>query len=121
MSKTALVVDDSVTIRKLVGATLKKAGFEVVEAPNGAEGLARAKQGAFTLVITDLNMPVMDGIELIRALRAEPAYKFTPVVFLTTEIEESKRDDARAAGATAWVQKPFTPEKVLAVVQRIAA
>jgi two-component system, chemotaxis family, chemotaxis protein CheY len=120
VSKVALVVDDSMTIRRLVGMTLKKIGYEVVEAENGRDGLTKAKATAFSLIITDLNMPIMDGLELIRALRSEPQHKFTPVVFLTTEIEESKREDARAAGATAWIQKPFHAEKVLAVVQRIA-
>lgn len=122
MSKRALVVDDSLTIRRLVGQLLKNNGFEVVEAQNGKDAADKVKVDAtFTLVITDLNMPVMDGIEFIRELRAVPQYKFVPVIFLTTETDTVKREDARAIGATAWIVKPFAPEKVLAVVQRIAA
>lgn len=122
MSKRALVVDDSLTIRRLVGQLLKNNGFEVVEAQNGKEAADKAKADpTFSLVITDLNMPVMDGIEFIRELRSVPDYKFVPVIFLTTESDTVKREDARAIGATAWIVKPFAPEKVLAVVQRIAA
>lgn len=122
MSKRALVVDDSLTIRRLVGQLLKNNGFEVVDAQNGKEAADKAKADpTFSLVITDLNMPVMDGIEFIRELRSVPDYKFVPVIFLTTESDTVKREDARAIGATAWIVKPFAPEKVLAVVQRIAA
>ena len=122
MSKRALVVDDSLTIRRLVGQLLKNNGFEVVDAQKGKEAADKAKADpTFSLVITDLNMPVMDGIEFIRELRSVPDYKFVPVIFLTTESDTVKREDARAIGATAWIVKPFAPEKVLAVVQRIAA
>ena len=120
MSKNALVVDDSLVIRKLVSQTVQGAGFAVVQAANGKEALELARGQAFALVITDLNMPVMNGLELIKELRAQPDHRFTPIVFLTTEVDEQLRAEARAAGATAWIQKPFHPEKVLSVVQRIA-
>ena len=121
MSKNALVVDDSLVIRKMVSQTLQAAGFAVVQAANGKEAADLARGKEFTLVITDLNMPVMSGLELIKELRSQPEHKFTPIVFLTTEVDEALRDEARAAGATAWIQKPFHPDKVLSVVQRIAA
>jgi len=113
------VVDDSMSIRRLVGKTLQGVGFEVIEASNGQEALDRLVGRTVQLVITDLNMPVMDGLEFIRALRDDKAQKFTPVVFLTTETDEGRMGDARSAGATAWVVKPFHPEKILTVVQRL--
>jgi two-component system chemotaxis response regulator CheY len=121
VSKVVLIVDDSVTIRMLVSKVLQAAGFEVLQAANGREGLDRLNGRAVTLVITDLNMPVMDGIEFIRALREDPNHKFTPVVFLTTESEASKKEEARAAGATGWIVKPFHPDKVMSVVHRLTA
>jgi two-component system chemotaxis response regulator CheY len=121
MAKTILVVDDSLMIRKLVTQTLKGAGFETIEAPNGQAALELAKtHGELALVLTDQNMPIMSGIEFIQALRQESAHKFTPIVFLTTESGDAIRDQARAAGATAWIVKPFQPEKVLSVVNRLA-
>ncbi len=119
MSKVAMVVDDSISIRKLVGRTLKAVGFDILEAANGKEAIDQLGGISVQLVITDLNMPVMDGLELIRAMRELPGHKFTPVVFLTTENETSMRDQARAAGATAWLVKPFHPDKVMAVVDKI--
>ena len=120
MSKTALVVDDSLSIRKLVARTLQQAGFSVLEAANGQEGLDRLKGQPVSLVITDLNMPVMDGLEFIRSLRDEPDHRFTSVVFLTTEVDEKHKLAARAVGATAWIVKPVHPEKVMTVVRKIA-
>ncbi len=120
MAKSALVVDDSLVIRKMVSMALKSAGFEVEVAVDGKDALEKAKAQAFTVVITDLNMPIMDGLELIRGLREVASYKFTPIIFLTTETDVSRREEAREAGATAWVQKPFQPEKILSVVNRIA-
>jgi len=121
MSKVALVVDDSLVIRRLVSQTLEGAGFEVVQAADGKIALEKARERVFGLVVTDLNMPVMNGLELIRSLRTEAAYKFTPIVFLTTEVDAKLRNEAREAGATAWIVKPFQPEKILSVVARIAA
>lgn len=120
MSKQALVVDDSLVIRRMVAMALTAAGFEVALAANGKEALDKAQTQSFAIVITDLNMPVMDGLELIRGLRDIAAHKFTPIIFLTTETDSTKRDEAREAGATAWIQKPFQPEKILSVVNRIA-
>ncbi len=119
MSRLALVVDDSIAMRKIVSRTLQGAGFSVVEAANGKEGLDALSKQVVNLIITDYNMPVMDGIEFMRGLRETEAHKFTPVIFLTTEVEETKRNEARAAGATAWLAKPFSPEKVLAVVNKV--
>ncbi len=121
MSKVALVVDDSMIIRKMVSQTLVKLGFEVIDAPDGMAGLEAATGKELALIITDYNMPRMNGLELIKELRALPGHKFTPVVFLTTEMEERLRNEARAAGATAWIVKPFHPDKVVAVVQKLAA
>lgn len=121
MSKVALVVDDSMVIRKMVCQTLAKLGFETLEAPDGMAAMAAATGKELTLVITDYNMPRMNGLEFIKELRAIDGHKFTPVVFLTTEMEERLRNEARAAGATAWIVKPFHPDKVIAVVQKLAA
>jgi two-component system chemotaxis response regulator CheY len=120
MKKVALVVDDSLVIRKLVLRTLAEADFEVLTAANGKDALDQATGKQLALVITDFNMPTMNGLELIRALRQLEEHKFTPIVFLTTEIDEQLQNEARASGASAWIQKPFTPEKVLSVVSRIA-
>jgi two-component system chemotaxis response regulator CheY len=119
VSKVALVVDDSVTIRKLVSRSLQGAGFATVEAANGREGLDALERGPVTIIITDYNMPVMDGLEFVRGLRETEKHKFTPVIFLTTEIEGAKKAAALAAGVTAWVVKPFSPEKILSVVHRV--
>jgi len=121
MSKLVLVVDDSLVIRKMVCQTLVKLGFETCEAADGMAGLEAAKGKELALVITDYNMPRMNGLEFIKELRTVDGHKFTPVVFLTTEMEETLRNEARAAGATAWVVKPFQPEKIISVVQKIAA
>jgi two-component system chemotaxis response regulator CheY len=119
MSKVALVVDDSMSIRRLVSQAMRKSGFEVVEAANGKEGLEALDRRGVDVVITDYNMPLMDGLELTRAIRNTDRHRFTPVIFLSTEIEESRRDEARRAGVTAWLQKPFVAEKVLSVVCRV--
>jgi two-component system chemotaxis response regulator CheY len=120
MAKQILVVDDSVTMRQMVGFTLTSAGFEVVEARDGQEAVAKLNGGARpNLVITDLNMPNMDGLSLIRAVRAMPAFKFTPLLMLTTESEESKKKEGQAAGATGWIVKPFNPEQMMKIVQKV--
>ena len=119
MPRTVLVVDDSVTIRQMVSYTLKQAGFGVLEASDGQDALERLGVGRVDLVITDLNMPRLDGIALIRRLRGRPVSKFTPVVMLTTESQESKRQEGRAAGATAWMVKPFHPDKLLSVIAKV--
>ena len=117
--KKVLAVDDSATIRTSISFVLKEAGYEVVEAVDGVDGLAKAKDDKFNLVITDINMPNMDGIELTKNLRATEGYKFTPIIALTTENQASKMDEGKAAGATGWIVKPFTSEKLLAIVKKI--
>ncbi|AZQ12497.1 response regulator [Shewanella sp. JM162201] len=117
--KKILAVDDSASMRQMVGFTLKTAGFDVTEACNGDEALKVAQTGQFDLVISDVNMPVMDGITLIRNLRTLPAYKFTPLLMLTTESGGDKKQEGRAAGATGWIVKPFNPEQLLATVRKV--
>jgi two-component system, chemotaxis family, chemotaxis protein CheY len=119
MSKRILSADDSASIRQLVVFTLEKEGYEVVSAVDGQDALNQAKATTVDMVITDLNMPNMDGIELIQALRAEPAFKFTPIVMLTTESAMNKKDAGKQAGATGWIVKPFKPEQLIAVVKRL--
>ena len=118
MPKTIMTVDDSPSMRQVISFTLRSAGYEVIEAIDGNDALARLK-GPIHLVITDLNMPKMGGMELIRNLRGIPAYKFTPIIVLTTESQDSKKQAGRAAGATGWIVKPFTPQELLAVTKRV--
>jgi two-component system, chemotaxis family, chemotaxis protein CheY len=119
MSKRIMTVDDSASIRQMVGFTLTGAGYEVVEAADGRDALARLKGGAVQMVITDLNMPNLDGIGLIKELRKSPDYRFVPIVMLTTESQDSKKQEGRAAGATGWIIKPFKSEQLLAVVKKV--
>jgi two-component system chemotaxis response regulator CheY len=118
MSKTILAVDDSATIRQMVTFTLQAAGFDVIEAKDGQDALTKLTQ-PLSMVVTDLNMPTMDGIGLIKRVRADPAFKYVPIVVLTTESEPAKKQEARAAGATAWIVKPFRPEQLVSVVQKV--
>ena len=120
LAKKALIVDDSAPMRNLVGTTLTEAGFDVVQGSNGREGVDKAFVGEFDLVITDLNMPVMDGLDLIRKLRAMDQYKSTPILMLTTETDEKKKAEGRAAGATGWIPKPFDPDKLVRAISKIA-
>jgi two-component system chemotaxis response regulator CheY len=119
MPKTALIVDDSISMRQMVGFTLRQAGFTILEGSNGAEALERLGTQRVNLVITDLNMPVMDGIEFIRQLRATPNGKFTPVLMLTTESQAEKKQQGKSAGATGWIVKPFHPERLLEVIGKL--
>lgn len=119
MSKTILTVDDSASIRQMVSFTLKQSGFTVVEAEDGVKGLEAAQSNAIDLVITDLNMPNMNGLELIERLRALPNFKFTPILMLTTESDDSKKFAGKQAGATGWIVKPFNPEQLLKVIDRV--
>ncbi|MBN8531637.1 MAG: response regulator [Alphaproteobacteria bacterium] len=121
MAKIAITVDDSRTMREMVSFTLKGAGFEVMEAEDGQAALTQLDGRKVDLVITDLNMPVMNGFELIRALRSKPEFKFTPILMLTTEGEGSKKEEGKAAGATGWIVKPFSPEKLVEVVKKVCA
>ena len=114
-----LVVDDSASMRQMVAFTLKGAGHTVVEASDGVEALASAKSGSFDLVITDVNMPNMDGITLTRELRALPNYRFTPILTLTTESSAEKKMAGKQAGATGWLVKPFNPDQLLATAKKV--
>lgn len=114
-----MTIDDSVSMRKLVSATLVAAGHEVVEASNGTEALNLAKNGLIQLFISDVNMPIMDGLTFVRNVRAIGAYKFTPVLMLTTEMDPEKKRSAKEAGATGWLVKPFDPEQLLATVRKV--
>ncbi|MFN7996746.1 MAG: response regulator [Bryobacteraceae bacterium] len=116
--KTILAVDDSATVRQVVNFTLKAAGYDVIEATDGKD--AMGKLGLpLSMVVTDLNMPSLDGIGLIKGLRAHAKYRYVPIVVLTTESEPAKKQEARAAGATAWIVKPFRPEQLVSVVQKV--
>lgn len=120
MAKTVLVVDDSSTMRQMVKYTLTSAGYEVVEAGNGKEAVDKLNAGAKpALVVTDLNMPEMDGITLIKELRKMAAFKFTPILMLTTESAEDKKQAGKEAGATGWIAKPFNPEQFLKIVKKV--
>jgi two-component system chemotaxis response regulator CheY len=119
MAKRALTVDDSKTMRDMVSYTLKNIGFEVLEAEDGQAAINVLNGQKVDVIITDLNMPVMDGLTLIRNLRMKPEYKFTPILMLTTESDATKKDEGKNAGATGWIVKPFNPEKLVQVVQRV--
>lgn len=122
MANTILIVDDSITMRRMVGATLGDAGYEVLEGRNGEEALQRlaaAPSGGVDLIITDLNMPVMDGMSFIRQVRSLGPYRFTPILVLTTEGREAFREQGKAAGATGWIVKPFYPDQLLRVIQKV--
>lgn len=119
MGKKILVVDDSVSIRKSVGFVLEQDGFEIVEAVDGLDGLQKAEGNKCDCIVTDINMPNMDGIAFTKELRTIPAYKFVPIIMLTTENQESKMQEGRAAGATGWIVKPFTAEKLSAVIKKV--
>ncbi len=114
-----LAVDDSPSLRQMVTFTLKGAGHQVSEAADGVEALGIAKGQDFDLVITDINMPNMDGLQLIRELRNLPNFKFTPILCLTTESSDDKKRQGKEAGATGWIVKPFSPEKLLATMSRV--
>lgn len=116
---TILAVDDSASMRQMVSFTLKDAGYTVVEAADGQEALNAAKAGKFDLVLSDVNMPVMDGITLIKELRGLSDFKFTPILMLTTEAGADKKQEGKQAGATGWIVKPFNPEKLLSTVQKV--
>ena len=116
---TILAVDDSVSMRQMVAFTLKGAGHTVTDAADGKQALDIAKGQSFDLVLTDVNMPIMDGLTLTKELRALPAYRFTPVLVLTTEAGADKKQQGRAAGATCWLVKPFNPEQLLATVRKV--
>ncbi|HJV90083.1 MAG TPA: response regulator [Holophagaceae bacterium] len=119
MSKTILTVDDSSTMRQMIAFTLTQAGFTVLESADGQEALDLAKGRAADLVITDVNMPRMDGITLVEELRKLGPYRFTPILVLTTESTPEMKAKGKAAGATGWIVKPFSPEKLLETVNKV--
>ena len=119
MAKTVLSVDDSSSIRQMVSFTLKGAGYEVIEASDGQEGLEKAKMKTVDMVLTDQNMPRMDGLGLTRKLREHPQFKTTPILMLTTESSDLMKQAGRAAGATGWLVKPFDPAKLLDVIKKV--
>lgn len=117
--KTILAVDDSASLRQMVAVVLRGGGYEVVEATDGADALSKLGGQPLDMVLTDLNMPKMDGLEFTRRLRAMAGYKFVPIVLLTTESNAEKKLQGKAAGATAWIVKPFSPDGLLAVVKKV--
>jgi two-component system chemotaxis response regulator CheY len=118
MGKTVMIVDDSASMRQLVTFALTGAGYEVVSAVHGKDALEKLKSTKVEMVVTDLNMPEMDGIELIKNVRSNAASKFTPIVMLTTESQDSKKQEGKQAGASAWLVKPFKPEELVGLVQK---
>jgi two-component system, chemotaxis family, chemotaxis protein CheY len=119
MAKVILCVDDSASIRQMVKLTLSGAGYQVLQAVDGADGLAKARESTVNLVVTDLNMPIMNGLGLIRELRKLAAYKGVPIIFLTTESDPGMKQEAKAAGATGWITKPFQQEQLVSVVRKV--
>ena len=117
--KTVLAVDDSPSMRQMVAFTLKSSGYEVIEAVDGLDGLDKARAGHVSLVLTDQNMPRMDGLTLIRSLRGLPEYARTPILMLTTEASAEMKAEGRAAGATGWLVKPFDPVKRIEVIGKV--
>lgn len=119
MSKVIMTADDSTSVRQMVRFTLQQAGYAVVEAADGQDALNKLKRSSVNMLITDLNMPNMDGIELIQQVRALPQFKFMPIIMLTTESQTVKKQMGKAAGATGWIVKPFKPEQLTAVVKKV--
>ncbi len=119
MAKTIMTVDDSASVRQMVSFTLKEAGYETIEACDGRDALSKSSGVTLHMVVTDLNMPNMDGIELIRQLRASAAHKFVPIIMLTTESQNEKKMEGKSAGATGWIVKPFKPEQLVSVVKKV--
>lgn len=119
MSKSILAVDDSASIRQMVTFTLKSSGYEVTEAVDGMDGLEKVKSKTFNLILTDQNMPRMDGLTLIKNLRGMAQYKTVPILMLTTESSDAMKQQGRAVGATGWLVKPFDPQKLVEVVKKV--
>jgi two-component system chemotaxis response regulator CheY len=119
MTKTILAVDDSGSLRKMVAFSLEQAGYEVVQAVDGQDALHKAKVKTVDLVLTDHNMPVMDGLTLIKKLRELGSYQSVPILMLTTESSVEMKNEGKAAGANGWIVKPFHPEQLVSVVQKV--
>ncbi|ENZ83241.1 MULTISPECIES: response regulator [Caulobacter] len=121
MSASILTVDDSASLRQAIKIALTGEGYAVSEAPDGQAGVSAADAGDFQLIITDLNMPVMDGLTMIRTLRGKPKHAGVPIIFLTTESDADIKAQAKAAGATGWLTKPFNPDQLITVVKKVLA
>ena len=119
MSKTIMVVDDSASLRQVVSIALKEGGYDVVEAEDGQQALGKLDGRKVHLIVSDVNMPVMDGITFVKEVKKHPQYKFTPVIMLTTEAQETKKAEGKAAGAKAWITKPFQPSQLVDAVNRL--
>jgi len=119
MAKTIMIVDDSASLRQVVSIALKSAGYETVEACDGKDALSKLDGRKLHLIISDVNMPNMDGLSFVRAAKQLPAYKFTPVIMLTTEVSDAKKQEGQASGAKAWVVKPFQPAQMLTAVSKL--
>jgi two-component system chemotaxis response regulator CheY len=119
MAKTIMVVDDSASLRQVVGIALKGAGYDVLEACDGRDALSKITGQKIHLIISDVNMPNMDGISFVKEVKKMASYKFTPIIMLTTESQEAKKQEGQAAGAKAWVVKPFQPAQMLAAVSKL--
>lgn len=119
MAKTILIIDDSTSLRQVVNITLTNAGFDVIEAVDGRDALSKLDGRKIHLMICDVNMPNLDGLGFLKAAKDDPRYKFTPIIMLTTEAGEEKKKEGQAAGAKAWVVKPFRPEQMLVAVSKL--
>ena len=119
MSKTVMTVDDSASVRQMVSFTLKDAGYNVIEAKDGQDALSKLSGNVVHLVVTDLNMPNLDGLGLIRTLRGMATFKFVPIIMLTTESQMEKKLAGKSAGATGWIVKPFQPNQLISVVKKV--
>lgn len=119
MAKRIMTVDDSASMRRMVAFTLKQHGYDITEAINGAEALKKLEKEKIDMMITDINMPELDGIGLVKKVRDNPAYKFIPIIILTTEGQAGKKEEGTVAGATGWIVKPFRPDELVAVVRRV--
>ncbi len=120
MAKTIMVVDDSLSIRQVVSIALKGAGYDVIEACDGKDALAKMTGQKIHLIVSDVNMPNLDGIGLVKQVKQHPQYKFTPIMMLTTESGDAKKQEGKAAGAKGWLVKPFQPPALLAAVSKLA-
>ena len=119
MSKTIMVVDDSASVRTVVGIALRGTGYEVIEAHNGKDAVSKLTGQKVHLIISDVNMPEMDGITFVKTVKQHPSYRFTPILMLTTESDAGKKQEGQPAGAKAWMLKPFQPEQMLGAVQKL--
>jgi two-component system, chemotaxis family, chemotaxis protein CheY len=119
MKKTVLIVDDSASLRQVVNLALSRAGYDVIEGCDGQDGLARLDGRKVHLIVSDVNMPRMDGLTFLKSVKALPNYRFTPVIMLTTETSDARKDAGRAAGARAWIVKPFNPPVLLEAVAKL--